>query len=334
VGAEAAEAVASATELHAQSHTPKGPSAPCPPMRTVARERARVGDATVPNPSHLCVRRFQDAQAFLGRAGDFLTAREAEHNLLLGLAGTLVARPHIYPLPPYLAAVLRGETVVGAALRTPPHGLVLSEVDDEAAVEILADDVGWLFSELPAVFGPQDASRRFAELWEHVSGQTAHRGMAQRIFRAERVDRPPDVPGAMRRAGEGDRELLLAWVTAFQQEAFAGGWGRSAEEAVDDYLSRGTSGGMYLWEHSEPVSLAGCGSPTPTGIRIGPVYTPPARRARGYASALTADLTALLLASGRRFCFLFTDLANPTSNRIYERIGYRPVADVDEYRFA
>jgi predicted GNAT family acetyltransferase len=92
-------------------------------------------------------------------------------------------------------------------------------------------------------------------------------------------------------------------------------------------------GGAYLWEDGEPVSLAGCGSPTPNGIRVGPVYTPPARRGRGYASALTAQLTSLLLSSGHRFCFLFTDLANPTSNRIYQRIGYEPVSDVDEYRF-
>ena len=63
------------------------------------------------------------------------------------------------------------------------------------------------------------------------------------------------------------------------------------------------------------------------------MYTPPEARGRGYASALVAELTAALLASGRSFCCLFTDLANPTSNRIYERIGYRPVTDVDEYRF-
>jgi predicted GNAT family acetyltransferase len=68
-------------------------------------------------------------------------------------------------------------------------------------------------------------------------------------------------------------------------------------------------------------------------MRIGPVYTPPALRKRGYASALTAALSQELLDSGRKFCFLFTDLANPTSNRIYQQIGYQAVCDVDEYRF-
>jgi uncharacterized protein len=296
VGAEAAGAVATATELH--------------------------------------VRRFHDAQAFLRTAGDFLTAREAEHNLLLGLAGTLVARPHVYPLPPYLAGVLRGATVVGVALRTPPHGLVLSEMDDVGAVGALARDVAEVFDDLPGVLGPPESSRRFAELWARGGGRTMEPGMAQRIFRAEHVFAPEGAAGRMRRADTADRALLVSWVAAFQDEAMSSFIHRPAEEVVDDYLARGEDGGVYVWEDGPPVSMAGCGGPTPNGIRIGPVYTPPERRGRGYASALTAELTSLLLSSGRRFCFLFTDLANPTSNRIYERIGYRPVADVDEYRFA
>jgi len=93
---------------------------------------------------------------------------------------------------------------------------------------------------------------------------------------------------------------------------------------------------LFLWEDGpgRPVSLAGCAGRTPNGIRIGPVYTPTELRGRGYASALTAALTQALLDGGRRFCFLFVDVANPTSNRIYERIGYRPVTEVDEWRFS
>jgi predicted GNAT family acetyltransferase len=296
-------------------------------------EAAAAAAAAIEIATELGVKRFEDAEAFLAATGDFLTAREAEHNLLLGLAGTLVARPHIYPQPPYLAAVARGQDVVGVALRTPPHGVVLSEVEEKAAVDLLAADAARLYAELPSVFGPKVASRRFAEIWGHSSGQTAGRGMAQRVFRAERVRPPAGVPGALRRAGEMDRRLLVDWIGAFQRDVGQASRGRPAEEAVDDYLTRGESGGIYLWEDGEPVSVAGCGSPTPNGLRVGPVYTPPERRGRGYASALTAELTATLLAGGRRFCFLFTDLANPISNRIYERIGYEPVTDVDEYRF-
>jgi predicted GNAT family acetyltransferase len=103
---------------------------------------------------------------------------------------------------------------------------------------------------------------------------------------------------------------------------------------VDRWL-RGLGRCVYLWEvDGHTVSMVGAGSPTPHGIRIGPVYTPPEARRRGYASALTAAASQHQLDSGCRFCFLFTDLANPTSNRIYQAIGYEPVADVDQYAFA
>jgi uncharacterized protein len=279
------------------------------------------------------VHRFDDAEEFLAQAGAYLGAREAEHNLLLGLAGVLTARPNLYGSAPYLAAVHRDGAVVAAALRTPPHNLLLSEVAEPAAVAALANDAAEAFGELPGVAGPKEASRRFAELWSQATGRRAERAMAQRIFRAETVRAPRAVRGSMRRATAADRPLLVEWYAAFQEEAMGGRTFRPAEDAVEDYLARGEDGGLYLWEDGEPVSLAGCGSPTPNGIRVGPVYTPPARRGRGYASALTAQLTSLLLSSGRRFCFLFTDLANPTSNRIYQRIGYEPVSDVDEYRF-
>jgi len=92
-------------------------------------------------------------------------------------------------------------------------------------------------------------------------------------------------------------------------------------------------GGYYLWIAGTPVSLAGCTGPTPNGIRIGPVYTPPEHRNHGYASAAVAALSQLLLERGFRSCFLFTDLSNPTSNKIYQAVGYQPVCDVDEYAF-
>jgi uncharacterized protein len=69
------------------------------------------------------------------------------------------------------------------------------------------------------------------------------------------------------------------------------------------------------------------------GIRIGPVYTPPALRRRGYASALVTELSRRLLDSGREYCVLYTDLANPTSNRIYQEVGYERVCDSAEYVF-
>jgi len=278
--------------------------------------------------------RHRDAAAFLAAAGGYLTRREAEHNLLLGICGRLGATPRLYGADPYFAAVSRGDEVVGAAVRTPPYNVLLSELAEPAAVEPIVEDVGSIFPDVPGVFGPKEASRRFAELWSERTGEPARLAMQVRIFRCRRVVSPPPVAGAPRRPGRPDRELLVDWLKAFMAEAMPDGTPRPAEEAVDDYLARPGIEGAYLWDDGRPASLAACGNPTPNGVRIGPVYTPPELRGRGYASALVAALTQLLLDSGRELCFLFTDIANPTSNKIYQRIGYEPVADVDEYRFS
>ncbi len=91
---------------------------------------------------------------------------------------------------------------------------------------------------------------------------------------------------------------------------------------------------MRLWiDDGVPVSMTGFGAATPNGQRVGPVYTPPDRRGRGYASNLVAQGSQAALDAGRRFLFLFTDLANPTSNKIYQAIGYEPVTDIDRYSF-
>jgi hypothetical protein len=158
--------------------------------------------------------------------------------------------------------------------------------------------------------------------------------MSERIFRIDRVIAPRPVPGAMRLASESDRALLADWLGAFNLEALAQ---RPDPAAMDQFAARWIARqgrAMYLWvDGGQPVAMVGVSGETPNGIRVAPVYTPPALRGRGYASALTATVTQAHLDAGKRYCFLFTDLANPTSNHIYQAIGYRPVADVADYRF-
>ncbi len=278
------------------------------------------------------VERHGDAESFLADAGDFLLAREAEHNLILGLSSRLRVDPRIYGEAPYFAVAREGGEVVAVAMRTPPHNLILSEVDDEAALEPLAADANRVFESLTGVIGPKEAVARMARIWEVRSGQTAHLTLHERSYRAEQALEPEGVPGTIRPYEERDRELVLAWMDAFVEEALPEAPPEDSARWLDRRAADPNSGTM-IWEDGEPVSMGGYGGLTPNGIRIGPIYTPPELRRRGYASALTAAMTRMLLEGGRRFCFLFTDLANPTSNSIYQRIGYRPVTDVDQWSF-
>jgi uncharacterized protein len=282
--------------------------------------------------------RFAGADAMLAACGDYLERREAEHNLPLGILGTLRDYPDTYPDPPYLAVVSEGDSIALVALRTPPHGLVLSEpgvdatgVDD--AIRILVDDLAEQAPDLPSASGPKPTVARFADRWAATIGRSARLDMEERIYRLSRVVPPPPVPGSWRVAGAQDRDLLADWLAAFRAELFPPD-DPPMPPATLDRLVRRDGRLAYLWETAgRPVSLVVASARTASGRRIGPVYTPPADRRRGYAACLTAAASQDQLDSGLRFCFLFTDLANPTSNAIYQRIGYEAVSDVDLYRF-
>lgn len=280
------------------------------------------------------VERLPDAQAFLDAAGPFLADREAEHNLLFGIAANLIADPD-RPLtaPPYFAAIRRDDEVVAAALMTPPFNVVVSWTEDPDAIAALAADLDRGRISVPGITAPVDVARAFSERWAERHGVTAHRTIAERIYRVEHVTSPHDVPGSLRIATRDDRDLLLEWVRDFLREALGRTDDRETTAVIDSALRTGTRT-FYLWEYEDrPVSVAGVTGPTPNGIRVGPVYTPPPDRGRGFGSAVTAAASQAQLDQGRRFVFLFTDIANPTSNKIYQAIGYEPVIDIEKWSF-
>ncbi|MFI5274394.1 MAG: GNAT family N-acetyltransferase [Ktedonobacterales bacterium] len=286
------------------------------------------------------VERFSDVAAFRQRAEPFLLANEAAHCLQLGVIGALAEHPGREVAPPYLALVAEGARVLAVALRTPPYNPVLSLVADADRERLLplcaalVDDLRAVYGEqLPGVLGPAAESRVFAQRWQRETGQAARVRTHQRIYQLAAVTPVAGVPGALRRAAEADRALLERWLAAFAAEALTGEPLNAAAWVTAAFST--PSRAVFLWEDAgQPVALVAYGNPTPHGIRIGPVYTPPERRSHGYASAATAAVSQRLLDEGRRYCFLFTDLANPTSNAIYQAIGYRPVCDTDMYAFA
>ncbi len=277
------------------------------------------------------VKRCDDPAAFLGAAGPLLLADEARHNLMLGIAGSLRDHPGLY-LEFRGWLVQDDGQVVAAALQTPPYNLALARPTAEGGIEALADAIRDERVELPGVTAAVPEVEEFADAWVGEAGLERRARMKQRIYRLTEVRPVHGVRGRPRSATAEDRGLLLDWVHAFADESFEDVDAHAAERQVEARLERRT-GGFSLWEDEEPVSLVGWGGETPNGVRIGPVYTPPEKRRRGYASALTAWVSAELLAAGRRFCFLYTDLENPTSNRIYSEIGYEPVCDSVDYAF-
>lgn len=279
-------------------------------------------------PSSLTLHRTDDVDAFRAHVDPFLRAREAEHALLLGILTGLQAGRR-FAGPPLLLAVEDAAGVRAVALRTPPFKLVLSLADDEA-VRALADGLAEV--ELPGVNGARGPAEAFAGSYAPVRGLRAREVMALGLYRLDEVIAPPTPAGAFRWLEPRDREPVRTFLDSFHREAHAAA--AVAPDAAIDEALRGEVRGMAVWETGGTVvSLAGWTRAHPGSDRIGLVYTPPEQRGRGYASALVAELSQRRLDAGARFCTLYTDLANPTSNAIYGRIGYRRLLDAVELAF-
>jgi hypothetical protein len=281
------------------------------------------------------VLRPPNVETFLGAASDYLGAHEAEHNLLFGICSVLRILPDAYGDEPARFAVVRRDGhVMLVGLRTPPGNQILSLANDSNAVDALAEALR--DEPIPGVLGPVGVIESFVASWSRMTNQTARLEVEERIFRLTSV-RPPErrAAGSWRLLEPRDRDLLAEWLVDFVTEATHDDPPTmdQALQSAERWVERVARTG-YVWEdEGTQVSFVGATGETPNGIRIGPVYTPPERRGRGYASSLTAAASADQLARGRRFCFLFTDLTNPTSNKIYETIGYQRVCDVNQYRF-
>jgi hypothetical protein len=279
------------------------------------------------------LRTFTAAAVFLDAVGPTLLAREAENSLLLGIALRL-ADGHSYSAEaPFLACVEDDDGRLSViALRTPPHNLAVCA--DEGRVDALALVANCLVdagATLPGIHGRVDVADAFAALWQKKTGAIPRIGMEQRLYRLTKVARPKDVSGRARWGAREEASLLTAWADAFIDEAVPSDQkldvGAMVERAIEGQA-------LLVWDDKGAVSMCARSRPTPHGASINLVYTPPALRGRGYASACVAELSARILDSGKAFCTLYTDLANPTSNAIYQRIGYQPLGDFREIRFS
>jgi ribosomal protein S18 acetylase RimI-like enzyme len=280
-------------------------------------------------PPPLTVHHTTDAGAYLDQAGDFLRRRPVEHSVLLSVATSrLGERPGDGPEPNLWLWVEQAGDVVAAAQHTPPHGAYLS-TGPVAAMHLMARALRELRPALPGVGGIAEAPREFAAEWGRLGGGPAGTAMGEALYAADAVTIPSGVAGRLRQATHGDAPLLRVWCDEFVAEA---GVTAAPGDAIGRRIDAGT---LFVWEVDGAVVSMAATTPPQAGVsRIQLVYTPPEQRKRGYASACVASLTAHELAQPGRTCMLYADLANPTSNGIYQAIGYRRVGDAVDLKFA
>jgi GNAT superfamily N-acetyltransferase len=194
-------------------------------------------------------------------------------------------------------------------------------------VDALVDAVAVAAPDLAAVGGDVATASAFAGSWVERCHQGAEPAEGQRIHRLVGSPRMPLVSGTLRPATSQDLDLVCRWSDGFALET--GGF-VAGHDAVRDRVRRRE---VWLWDDGGPVAMAAAKAPVASVSRVGPVYTPPESRGRGFAGAAVATLSAQLLSSVATTCILYTQLSNPTSNSVYRRIGYEPVIEVLRYRF-
>lgn len=274
---------------------------------------------------------YPNASEFLAVAEAPLMREEAKNNLILGIAGRVRDGRSYGDDPPIFLTVDVDRDLIAAAIRTPPYPLILHcEEDRFDALDVVIDHLLTADPRLPGVNGAVRPAAAFADLWTKRSHTCAEIGMRLRVYCLREVDPPVGVPGRMHLAREEDVDLLAEWMRGFHAEAVRDDPPTDPREVVLRFMESGT---LVVWDHDGPVSLAGSSRGSVHGATVSAVYTPPEHRGNGYASACVAALSQLLLDRGYAFCALYTDLSNPTSNKIYQRVGYRPVADSAMYTF-
>ena len=286
----------------------------------------------------------EDLKEFLAAAGAFLRSNPARNTVQLAALEALRAgglqvfgeglslfgwwRPveprggEADPRSGARAAVPQDSAVAGAFMHTPPYPVLLTRLPAGAA-PALATAIAARDRKLWGVNAEQGDADAFTAAWGERTGVSARLLRNMRLFLLAELVPPAPPPGAARLATAADSALLEAWIDAFLTET-----GEPRRETSGQVQDRLSYGGFTLWiADGTAVSLAGITRAAAGVVRVGPVYTPPAHRGKGYGAAVTAAVTRAALDGGAEQVVLFTDLANPTSNALYTRLGYRPLQD-------
>lgn len=276
--------------------------------------------------------KFDNIDSFLEKTLPILTEFEVENNLILGIAFFIQKDPDYYK-DKYLAVILEDNIIKAISLCTSPHKLLFWAKNKNCNEEInlLVNDVVNSGLKTMGVLAQQPHAQQIVEEWKKQTGRPYKPGMSERMYRLSKVTFPRQFSGSMRFAELTDLELICKWMKEFGEEA-------TPNDPMIDFTDFATgkikNKHLVIWEDDgQPVSLASKARNTINGTCINLVYTPEKFRRNGYATSLVAHLSQFLLNSGWKFIVLFTDLSNPTSNSIYQKIGFRPVCDFQEYNF-
>jgi uncharacterized protein len=279
------------------------------------------------------VTRYESIPAFYDEVETFLLDQEDRAGLMLG--NSIRFRDKVWEEEkPLLATVKKDGTIMLAAMLIPPYSLLLLEKDEADGIAAVPHFVEYLVKEdyaISKVNSPKAIGKAFSEHWRRAHHMEEKVLMDLRLYTLKSVVQPAVRPGKLRQATTDDLIFLPEWIVEMTGEV---NQLMTLDEAEEYAKERVGNGFLFIWEdEGKAVSMASKTRPNIKGVSVNLVYTPKEMRGKGYASSCVAALSEYLLKDGYEFCTLYTDLANPTSNKIYQNIGYAPVCDYIEIKF-
>ncbi|MFX1594700.1 MAG: GNAT family N-acetyltransferase [Promethearchaeota archaeon] len=281
------------------------------------------------------VKFYNDIPEFYNLVLDFLLEKEAENNLLFSILSTLKINPKRYGEEnPILITVNQDDEIKLVSLRTPPYNQIISYTRELNPIDLLVNKLLQRNIEIPGVIGFKEGVERFIYLWCKNKNLKSQLVRNERVYKLGKVVKEILGSKVFIVGSEKNQAVILDWAKKFVYEALPETeeslLNRALEAIKEDIKNKKI---FLLKDNDKIVSMARKAGKTPNGNLVNLVYTPPELRRRGYATECVAKLSKYLLKEGNKFCFLLTDLINPISNNIYQKIGYRPVIDIDEYKF-
>lgn len=275
----------------------------------------------------IAVARHAHGADFLAAAAPLLAHQPAVRAFYTVFALAAPERIDGVAAPRYMATA--AGDAAGVAMQGAPDRQLIIDGSDVAAAAALARDFAATGRALCGLLGGQAACEAFLAAWQALRGGSYVRDVNLRHHQLTALNELPGCAGGMRQATTADADWLVAQQHAFVKELRL----PDPPERIEAYvLSRLAQQRFWLWVVDGPAGHAGYSDAGEAGARIGPVWTMPAARGRGYATALVGALSRTLLRAGKDRLFLVTDADNPTSNKVYARVGFVPQADFCEYR--
>ncbi|MEM7333840.1 MAG: GNAT family N-acetyltransferase [Chloroflexota bacterium] len=270
-----------------------------------------------------------DLPAFIDTTRPFLEENEAANNLVLGILTSLQRQPRRRRNRPVLAVVEDETAIKLMGVMTPPKKMMLAGLETETeAAKQLAGYLRENNKKIPAIFGPSSLALAFAQ--EYLEERPFQEGTPQAIYALRQVNNITISNGTLRNPYAEELDLMTDWIFGFQRDVHTEQSPSLAMQVAGQLMQNRD---LFIWadEDDAPKAMATKSRPTANGIAINMVYTPPEYRGNGFATALVAGLSRYLLDEGYQFCTLFTDLTNPISNHVYQKIGYNLLQEFQDY---